>query len=392
MATPTAFAAHPDEPSACAVACFRTLKALFHRGLGDDALEFTLVTTGACAVDADAPVDAAQAATHGLVGSLAKEYAHWTVRIVDIVADDPRPFDDMLDRPVDGHGRTSAHRDGEWLTQELIACEVEARDNAYREGGVYVIVGAAGGIGEALSEHLIRRYRAHVVWLGRRAHDAGIAARIDRLVALGGPAPIYIQADATRRGDLERAYREIRERHDEIHGIVHSAIVLLDKGLANMDEERFLAGIGAKVDASVRLAEVFADEPLDFAVFFSSFQSFARAGGQGNYASGCTFQDAMAHELSRTWPCRVRVMNWGYWGSVGVVASEDIQRRMADLGVASIEPEEGLAALDRLLGGPFTQLAFVKTHRDAVANDEPPPQLVALPDDTPSIDMGMLFS
>lgn len=392
VATPTAFAAHPDEPSACAVACFRTIKALLHRGLGDDALEFTLVTTGACAVDADAPVDAAQAATHGLVGSLAKEYAHWTVRIVDIAADDPRPFNDMLDRPVDGHGRTSAHRDGEWLTQELIACEVEAQGNAYRESGVYVIVGGAGGIGEALSEHLIRRYRAHVVWLGRRAHDAGIAARIDRLVALGGPAPIYIQADATRRSDLERAYRQIRERHDEIHGIVHSAIVLLDKGLANMDEERFLAGLGAKVDASVRLAEVFADEPLDFAMFFSSFQSFARAGGQGNYASGCTFQDALAHELSRTWPCRVRVMNWGYWGSVGIVASEDIQRRMADLGVASIEPEEGLAALDRLLGGPFTQLAFVKTHLDAAATDEPPPQLVTLPDDTPSIDMGMLFS
>ena len=46
----------------------------------------------------------------------------------------------------------------------------------------------------------------------------------------------------------------MKQHHPEIHGLVHSAIVLLDKSLANMDEERFRAGLAAKIDVSVRMA------------------------------------------------------------------------------------------------------------------------------------------
>ncbi|HWU89394.1 MAG TPA: beta-ketoacyl synthase N-terminal-like domain-containing protein, partial [Kofleriaceae bacterium] len=86
-----------------------------------------------------------------------------------------------------------------------------------------------------------------------------------------------------------------------------------------------------------------------------------KAAGQSNYAAGCTFKDAFASRLALEWPSAVKVMNWGYWGSVGIVASESYRARMAQLGVGSIEPEEGLAALGRLLGGPLSQTIFLKT-------------------------------
>ena len=54
-------------------------------------------------------------------------------------------------------------------------------------------------------------------------------------------------------------------------------------------------------------------------------------------------------------------MSWGYWGSVGRVASEGYRARMAKLGIGSIEPEEGMAALERLLGGSLSQTIFLKT-------------------------------
>jgi NAD(P)-dependent dehydrogenase (short-subunit alcohol dehydrogenase family) len=263
----------------------------------------------------------------------------------------------------------------------MIACELAAPPEApYRQGGVYVVIGGAGGIGEVFSEHLIRNHGARLVWLGRSAMNAAIEAKIARLAKLG-PAPMYIACDAADRDSLERAYRRIKAEYGQIHGVVHAAIALLDKSLAQMEEDRFRASLAAKVDVSVRLAQVFGQEALDFVVLFSSLQSFSKAAGQSNYAAGCTFKDAFASRLALEWPSAVKVMNWGYWGSVGIVASEGYRARMAQLGVGSIEPEEGMAALEHLLSSPMSQLVLVKTLQPAshaAQTAEPAPRTAAV--------------
>jgi polyketide synthase PksM len=202
---------------------------------------------------------------------------------------------------------------------------------------VYVVIGGAGGIGEVWSEYMVRTYGAHIVWIGRRARDEAIDAKLERLAALG-PAPHYIAADAGDRASLQAAYDEIRQRHGRVDGVVHAAIVLADRSLAQIDEAQFKSALSAKVDVSVRLAQVFGAEALDFVLFFSSMQSSLKAPGQSNYAAGCTFKDAFAQRLRADWKCAVKVINWGYWGSVGVVASPAYRERMAQMGVGSIEP------------------------------------------------------
>jgi polyketide synthase PksM len=54
-------------------------------------------------------------------------------------------------------------------------------------------------------------------------------------------------------------------------------------------------------------------------------------------------------------------MNWGYWGSVGAVASPEYRKRMAQAGQGSIEPAEAMQALEHLLTGPVDQMALLKT-------------------------------
>ena len=44
-----------------------------------------------------------------------------------------------------------------------------------------------------------------------------------------------------------------------------------------MDEGRFRAGLAAKMDVSVRIAQVFQHEALDFVLCFSSLQSFSKS-------------------------------------------------------------------------------------------------------------------
>src|SRR6202012_2249433 len=153
----------------------------------------------------------------------------------------------------------------------------------------------------------------------------------------------------------------IRQDHAQVHGVVHSAIVLQDKSLARMEEASFCAVLSAKVDVSVRLAQVFCEDYLDFVLFFSSLLGFDKPAGQSNYAAGCTFKDAFAQALGRVWPCPVKVMNWGYWGNVGIVASEEYRTRMARAGLGSIEAGEAMAALEALLAGSQDQLGLLKT-------------------------------
>jgi NAD(P)-dependent dehydrogenase (short-subunit alcohol dehydrogenase family) len=350
---------HSEEPCIPAMQLFRLIKALFAAGLGSRPLSLTLVTVNAQPVQRAAPCDPPQAAVHGLAGSLAKECVRWELRVIDLPAEADCTLDAMLTLPADPAGNIWALRSGDWHRQRLIRCLGPDAPAAFRRGGVYAIVGGAGGIGEAFSEYLVRRYQARVVWLGRRAEDDVIREKIARLAALG-PAPVYLRADGANRLDMERACREIRRTIGAVHGVIHSAIVLRDKGLLEMDEARFREALDAKLATSVTVAQAFAAEDLDFMLFFSSLQSFLKAPGQSNYAAGCTFADAFAHKLGARgrWP--VKVMNWGYWGTVGTVASDEYRARLRRMGLDSVEPEEGMQAIERLLAGGASQLVFAR--------------------------------
>ena len=217
--------------------CFRLIKALLEQGYGARELQLTVITERSQAVHEGEELHCAHASVHGLVGSVAKEYPLWTVRLVD-VDEAPLRLSQLLTLPADAHGNARAYRQGRWYQQELAEVQLaEALESPYRRGGVYVLIGGAGGIGEVFSEYVIRHHQAQVVWIGRRAQDQEIQQKIERLAQLG-PAPQYIQADAGRISELKQAYAQIIARYGRVHGVVHSAIVLLDKTLANMDEER----------------------------------------------------------------------------------------------------------------------------------------------------------
>jgi polyketide synthase PksM len=343
------------------VSCFRFIKALLQLGYGSANLTWNLITVKAQPTYDNEQVDPAQSSLHGLMGAMAKEYAHWKVKLVDVESEDDLLLNQVFTLPPDAQGNAWVYRNKQWLKQQLLPCQrLVSKQNLFKIKGVYVIIGGAGGIGEIWSKFLIETYQAHVIWIGRRKKDTAIQEKINGLGKLG-PAPVYIAADATNETSLQNAYTEIKQLHPDINGIVHSAIVLLDQSLAAMDEDRFKAGLIAKVNTSVNMANVFKNELLDFVLFFSSMTSFTKAPGQSNYAAGCTFKDSFAHQLGQQWQCPVKIINWGYWGSVGIVASKNYQDRMALAGLGSIEPSEGIEALGILLGGTINQLAYMKT-------------------------------
>ncbi|MCF2436983.1 SDR family NAD(P)-dependent oxidoreductase [Streptomyces thinghirensis] len=337
-----------------AVEVFRIVKALLALGHGTRDLAWSLYTFGTQLVRDPDPVAATHASVHGLAGSLAQEHTRWTVDLVDL------PHPDSGDRAGDRLGEerhltgvrpgtTVALRGGRWFSRELLPTTApEPAAGPYRHSGVYVVIGGAGGIGELWSRYTVDRYRATIVWIGRRpptdAVGRSLADLAERARAARAAAPSYVQADARDHESLRAAHARIKRDHPRVDGVVHSAIVLADKTLAHMDEDRFRAALTAKADVGVRVADVFGAEPLDFLLFFSSVESFVRAPGQVNYAAGCTFKDALAHALNQRGTTVAKTVNWGYWGVAGVVSDSFYRERMAAAGVDSLDPDEAFTA------------------------------------------------
>ena len=353
---------------------FRLVKALLPRRAG---VRLTIMTRSALPVSAVHTINLAEAALPGFIGSLAKECAAWKVTYVDLdqeAASEALPtFSDLLALPPLPGGDAWAIRSGRWLRRQWVPLisEVTTRppsapdpketgDSPYRRQGVYIVIGGAGGIGVAWSESVSREYQAQVIWLGRRPIDAFIQQKIDA-VARYGPAPVYMSLDAGLPGMLRDACNTIEARFGQVHGLVHAALVLSDRSLVNMDEESLMAAIAPKIDAGAWLADVAAQLAPDFVLFLSSITALMTPAGQSNYAAGSTFVDALAHHLDRQLPCRVRVIDWGYWGSVGVVATPEYRRRMAKLGFDSIEPGDGMKVIRKALGEPLVQRAYART-------------------------------
>ncbi|MGW3042847.1 SDR family NAD(P)-dependent oxidoreductase, partial [Kitasatospora sp. NPDC001159] len=339
---------------------FRLAKVLQRLG---SPIRITVVTEDALTTGDEPVRDPYAASLHGLALSLAQEHPRWQVAVVDRSSADA-PTADLLRVPAGG---PYALRDGEFHRRRLVAATPTPPQERIRRDGVYLVLGGAGGIGLELAEWLVRRHRAKVVLLGRSELDAGRRARL-RAIDPGGELVSYERADATDPRALREAVARTRARHGALHGVFHATIVLRDQTVATMTEDTFRAVLAAKTRTSVALHAALGDAPdLDFVLFFSSAVALSGSAGQGNYAAGSTFEDAFAHHLDGVLRARVAVINWGYWGTVGIVADERHRARLAATGIHSITPAEGMAAVHSVLGRPDRQVVVVKADASALA-------------------------
>ncbi|WP_452094298.1 SDR family NAD(P)-dependent oxidoreductase [Dactylosporangium matsuzakiense] len=376
---PLAMATAPDEvyflagrrAAGSEKALFRVVKALLANEFARRPLRLKVVLSGAVDVDGG-PVTPSGAGTQGMAATIAAEYPQWTVGCIDIGSHSAAVagIAERL-RHERCTERLVAWRAGRRLVRALIPADMapvpgRSTPAGFRAGGTYLIVGGAGGIGQALCRHLARTAGANLVIIGRSEAGGRIAALLADIEQLGGQG-LYLSADTSDPQALRLAVRQARRRFGAVHGAFHAALVLRDRTLARMDESDLDAVLAPKVAGAVTFGETLRTERLDFLTFFSSAVSFTAAAGQANYAAASTFEDAYAMQLRRRCAFPVSVVNWGYWGSVGVVADERHAQRLAGFGVRSIDPSEGMTALTALLASGLPKALVIKANDEGLA-------------------------
>ncbi|QZZ32132.1 non-ribosomal peptide synthetase [Streptomyces sp. ST1015] len=338
------------------LALFEAARHLTPRG---SRLHIKVVTNDACAAFGDPVTNPFAAGLHGLTRVLVKERPEIRAVCLDFAHGEPTPEDlltAVLEEPCDATGRTVLLRHGARYVPALQPVDLpEPQEAPYREGGVYVVVGGTGGIGQELTLHLAERHRAKVVWISRSAPGPEQRACADRARELGGEV-LHVRADCRDAEALKRAAREAKARFGAIHGVVHAAMTFDPGPLAALDEDAFTAALAVKAEGSVATDEAFGAEPLDFMVFFSSVGALVGTAGNGTYSCAGAVQDAYALHLDHRRPYPVRVIDWGYWGPVGSGARPGLREMFHGLGIGELTVPDGLSAIARTLGGRLPQV------------------------------------
>ena len=360
-----------------ALTLFRLIKALA------DANRIQSVTTVRVAfndihhADGRRPGNLFAAGITGFAKSLAKEFPRIAVSCVDLGCPSGAPLEVReRARLVDALLAEPAHRAGEEvmllaeqrLVKQLRPAHLAASGRAvFRTGGVYLIIGGTSGIGLTLAHHLSRKVGARLMLVGRRAETPQIVRELEALRSEGGEA-LYRSADVTDPAAMQRLVEETKTRFGALHGVIHGAMVLHDSIIERMHEDAFRSVLAPKVTGSQVLGRVLGHEPLDFLLLLSSVQSFTGSAGQSNYAVASTFQDAFAAVLASSVSYPVKVINWGFWGTVGSVATEEYRRRLAARGFHSISTQEGMEAIERVLAGDARQVVAIRAEPQVLAS------------------------
>lgn len=340
-----------------AMSFHRMVRALCDAGLAQSSLTIHVVAIGAYG-----------AGLLALARSTANEFPRWTLHSVlnDSGSLSTTALHQLLRQPALVAGEETAWREGQLWTRHLQPVdlsEFEANSTGsgpLRTGGTYLIAGGAQGLAFETALWLAREYRAKLILLGRRALAEPIWKRLEALERAGGKA-LYVRADLCDAPSLDHSLELGRAELGPIEGVIHSAMLLRDGLLASLNESEFAVPLGPKMSGLRNLREALRDDPLAFALIYSSVQSLLGNAAQGSYACSSAFADSFA-ELWRTeasYP--VKTINWSYWGGVGAVAGEEYRRRMQAVGVESIEPDEAFPIMRRLLASAsIDQLWVVK--------------------------------
>ncbi|OKP94478.1 non-ribosomal peptide synthetase [Paenibacillus sp. P32E] len=348
------------------IALFRLIQALGKRERTRQPLRLLIVTNQAALVTGTETANPGAASLIGFAMGAAAEYPAWRIRHLDISLQEADPAD-LTAKLIayntqdvsEGEGLTALRGD-RLYRQAVYGLELPpAAHSAFKQQGVYFIVGGAGGIGRSLSEYLAAQYRARLVWVGRRTLDEEIGHAIRSIEAKGGEA-VYLQADASDAAQLGLAAAQAVERFGTIDGVIHSALTLRDQTIESMSESVLREVLAPKVAGTAALYHVFKEAPLDFMLFFSSTSSFLRSAGQSNYAAGSRFQDLFAQAVSSAARFPVKLINWSYWSETGIVAGKNYVERLNSLGMTGIHTGEGMETIERVLASPVEQVIVIK--------------------------------
>ncbi|MFE2187411.1 type I polyketide synthase, partial [Streptomyces sp. NPDC059455] len=214
--------------------------------------------------------------------------------------------------------------------------------------GTVLVTGGTGALGRHVARWLADHGAERLVLLSRRGPDAPGAAEIVAELS-GTDTAVTVEAcDVADRHALAALVEKLAANGTPVRAVVHSAGISQEPGTGTELPE-FARIVAAKTTGAVHLDALFdGDTELDAFVLFSSIAGVWGSGGQGAYAAGNAFLDALA-EQRRARGLPATSVAWGPWAEGGMAAEGDAEEQLRRRGLPPMAPELNMVAFQRVL-------------------------------------------
>lgn len=223
--------------------------------------------------------------------------------------------------------------------------------------GTVLVTGGLGALGIEVARWLAMQGAKRVVLAGRNTPtDHPI---VNELRSQGIEIAIE-RADISDPDDTQRLLNKIRATQSPLVAVFHAAGVVQDSVLAKESWNSYREATAAKIEGAWNLDRLTQNDPMKLMVFFSSAASILGSPGQGSYAAGNAFLDALAHHRASRGFRSISV-NWGAWASGGMAArlSPEQSARWTRQGSTPMTAASALMALERAIESGHTQVAVM---------------------------------
>ncbi|MGK5534322.1 SDR family NAD(P)-dependent oxidoreductase, partial [Streptomyces sp. URMC 129] len=366
-----ALAAEPLPGRVVSAALAATVALAQALGDADVTAPLWCLTSGAVATGPADPVrDPAQAQLWGLGRVIALEQPHRWGGLVDL----PEP-DDLDARALTRLAGILTHAGDE---QELAlratgvfgrrlvrAPAGTPRRPDWRPSGTILITGGTGSIGAHVARRLAAEGADHLLLTSRSGPAAPGAAELRAQLEAHGTRVTIAACDAADRDALRDLLAGLPAEHP-LTGVIHSAGTLDDGVLDALTPDRLDTVLRPKAEAARNLHELTADHAdLDLFVLFSSLSGVVGNGGQGGYAAGNAYLDALAqHRRAHGLPATA--VAWGSWGTGGLVTGA-VEERARRRGLLPMAAERAVQALRRAIDQDDTAVTVADIDWDRYA-------------------------
>jgi polyketide synthase PksN len=226
---------------------------------------------------------------------------------------------------------------------------VEKTTLSWKDGGIYLITGGAGGLGLIFAKEIAQKAKSVTLILtGRSPLGEERQTQLKELEGLG-IAIQYQQVDVTDKKSVESLIQYIMNKFGALHGIIHSAGVIHDNFIIRKTKEEIELVLAPKVSGLVNLDMASKGLQLDFFVFFSSTAGALGNIGQVDYSLANAFMDSYASYRNALVSSQLRYgqtlsINWPLWKEGGMHIDEETEKMINGMGLDALQIREGIQA------------------------------------------------
>jgi acyl transferase domain-containing protein/acyl carrier protein len=218
-----------------------------------------------------------------------------------------------------------------------------------KANATYLVTGGLGGFGLATAEWLVEQGATSLALLSRRgAATEEAMAGIAKLEKMGAQVRAFA-CDIADPASLAKVLATVRAEMAPLTGIIHSAAVIEDAPILNLNGEQLERVFQPKLVGAWNLHEATLKDPLDMFVLYSSSSAVVGNPGQGSYVAANLYLDALAlYRRSLNLPALS--IGWGAIKDAGFLTRHQAVAGMlkSRTGLDATPAREALADLGRL--------------------------------------------